>query len=141
VSSFTRSYQITNIVVLGLSVYCLAFPFLMSRFGDCLPAFFTNCPSRLIWNQPCPLCGISRGLLALSRLDISAASAYNPLTLSLVFFAAGEIAFRSTVLLGRFRESLLHRVARFDLLFHLLAGAFYLGYAGFFVARMSLSPA
>ena len=63
-------------------------------FARALAAGAPACAFRSLTGIPCPTCGGTRALLALGRLDVFAALAWNPLVTlaTALFFAGGAIA-------------------------------------------------
>jgi hypothetical protein len=75
-----------------------ALPGLVSRASSALPP----CPVKALSGVPCPACGSGRAVLALSRLDLSAAFSSNPLfALSALLFVIGGLAALGLALSGR----------------------------------------
>jgi hypothetical protein len=72
----------------GAALACAA----AAPFARELAAGTAACAFRAITCVPCPTCGGTRALLALARLDLAAALAWNPLvTLGVAFFFAGGL--------------------------------------------------
>ena len=74
----------------GAALFCAA----AVPFARDLAAGAPACAFRAITGVPCPTCGGTRALLALARLDLGAALAWNPLVTLLVavFFLGGLVA-------------------------------------------------
>lgn len=74
----------------GAALFCAA----AAPFARDLAAGAPVCAFRAITGIPCPTCGGTRALLALARLDLGAALAWNPLvTLGVAaFFFGGLVA-------------------------------------------------
>jgi hypothetical protein len=72
----------------GAALACAA----AAPFANGLAADAPVCAFRAITGVPCPTCGGTRALLALSRLDAAAALAWNPLvTLAVAAFLGGGL--------------------------------------------------
>jgi hypothetical protein len=52
---------------------------------------YPTCIIRLAAGQPCPACGLTRAALALARLDLAAATTWNPLAIPLALAALGGL--------------------------------------------------
>lgn len=69
-----------------------------SRAAELAPA----CLFRSLTGLPCPTCGATRAVLALSRLDLSGALAFNPLAaVAVIAFLAGGLIAGAAALAGR----------------------------------------
>jgi hypothetical protein len=72
----------------GAALACAA----AAPFARALAAGAPVCAFRSLTGVPCPTCGGTRALLALARLDVGAALAWNPLvTLAALVFALGGL--------------------------------------------------
>jgi hypothetical protein len=72
----------------GAALACAA----AAPFARTLAAGTPACAFRTITGVPCPTCGGTRALLALARLDVGAALAWNPLvTLGVAVFVVGGL--------------------------------------------------
>ena len=86
----------------GASAGALLLLALPARLLASMAAVRPPCPFRAITSLPCPGCGSGRALLSLSRLDLVAAFAWNPLVTSgAVAFLAGGLAALAAALSGR----------------------------------------
>jgi hypothetical protein len=71
-------------------------------FARALASASPGCLFRAVTGVPCPTCGGTRALLALARLDVPAALAWNPLvTLGALVFVLGGLVVLARALAGR----------------------------------------
>lgn len=94
------------------------------------------CPFKTLTGLPCPTCGVTRAVMAMTRLDFAAALAFNPLAAAAALFGALYLLYAGVVLaarLRRFRPRLTPRdlnVARVAVLTVLAANWLYLVLVG-----------
>ncbi len=82
----------------GAALACAA----AAPFAHALAAEAPVCAFRSLTGVPCPTCGGTRALLALSRLDVGAALAWNPLvTIAALVFALGGLVALAQALRGK----------------------------------------
>lgn len=80
------------------AVLAVAVPGLLQRVARVLPP----CPLNALAGVPCPACGSGRATLALARLDLPEAFAWNPLfTLAALAFVVGGVVALGLSLAGR----------------------------------------
>lgn len=86
----------------GASAGALLLLALPGRLLGQVAAALPPCPFRALTSLPCPGCGSGRAVLSLSRLDLLAAFAWNPLaTLGAIGFLAGGLAALAAAFAGR----------------------------------------
>ncbi|MHC4309325.1 MAG: DUF2752 domain-containing protein [Planctomycetota bacterium] len=116
-------------------LYLLALPFLSPLLEKCLPSVWGVCPYRELRGEPCPLCGMTRGVGAVLCGDFHRAVLLNPLSTFVVLFILSEVIFRALLLclnLSRRSGSLLVRT---DIFAHLLLAAIFICYIGKFISK------
>lgn len=130
-----RSYRIVNWVVLGFMLYLLSLPILSPLLVKCIPSVWGVCPYRELRGEPCPLCGMTRGVGAVLRGDFHRAVSLNSLSIFVVLFILSEVIFRVVLLclhLNRRSRSLLVRA---DVFAHLLLAGIFICYIGKFISK------
>lgn len=132
-SRLSEAYRGANLAALGVALYGLALPFLMPLFERWAPLLVPRCSAQVLFNKPCPLCGVTRGLGALARGEMGQAVAWNPLVVPIAAFLALELAFRATMLLSKRAQIYERRLARPDLTIHAALAAAYLAYSAAFI--------
>jgi hypothetical protein len=115
-----RTYSIVNLVILGFMLYLLALPFLSPLLEKCLPLVWGICPYREVWDQPCPLCGLTRAVGAVLQGDFHRAVLLNPLSIFAVLFILSELIFRTVLLCLHFSRRSWSLLVRTDIFVHLL---------------------
>jgi Protein of unknown function (DUF2752) len=94
------------------------------------------CPFKTITGLPCPTCGVTRAVMAMTRLDFVSALAFNPLAVAAAIAGGLYLAYAAAVLLARlprFRPRLAPRdlvLARVVTILVLSANWLYLVLAG-----------
>lgn len=81
-------------------------------YGQRLAAFLPPCPFRSLTGVPCPTCGTTRALLALSQGQLGKALALNPMTTGLLVFAG--LAFVAWALAHAWGVGLPHGLASLE---------------------------
>jgi hypothetical protein len=59
------------------------------------------CPFKTITGLPCPTCGVTRAVMAMTRLDFAAAVAFNPLAVAAAIAGGLYLVYAAIVLLAR----------------------------------------
>lgn len=59
------------------------------------------CPFKTMTGLPCPTCGLTRAVMAMTRLDFAAAFAFNPLAVAAVLAGGVYLTYAAIVLLAR----------------------------------------
>jgi len=130
-----RSYVTLNRLLVLAFVLCLAWPFLVAALGACLKIDLFVCGSIRLFGRPCPMCGLTRGALAVVRGEFGQASAYNILTLPLSLLILVELLARGMIAAGTLRHDQLLRIIAVDRNVHTALFVLYLLYALVFVIR------
>jgi len=111
--------------VIALVAYAAALPLLGPLLTATVPWAVPVCGFKTLSGQPCPVCGLTTGLAALMRGNLSGALNSNPLTAVAAVLALGEISCRSLALGLRLPPHRMRAVARIDAGLHkLLLGAY-----------------
>lgn len=92
------AYRTFNWTILGLVAYGALLPVLLPlmrmHWGD----FPASCLSVMLFDTPCPLCGLTRGLTALAHGNLRAATAFHILAIPCALLMATEFAARIAIL-------------------------------------------
>lgn len=128
------AYRTLNRALLGLIGYCLAVPFLLLHAGSFLPAPMRQCASIRLFNRPCPLCGLTRGVDALMHGDIVSATHFHILSVPTLLFLLAEAIFRLVLACVKLQEPTAVRVRKWDGRIHLALLLAYLAYTAVFYA-------
>jgi hypothetical protein len=88
-------YRQINVTLLLLTAYLLSLPLIDSVAKLAVPGLW-QCAYKGLFNQPCPLCHITRDVDALMHGSVSAVE--NPLTLPIVMCACVQAFSRSALL-------------------------------------------
>ena len=83
-------YRTVSIVILAVCIYFFLLPVISPFMERMLPEIWT-CPFLRITGNPCPFCGITRGMGSIYSLDIGSAST---IALMAALIAVSETAFR-----------------------------------------------
>lgn len=75
--SATISWRISSLISMQTSLVC-AVIVLISFFLPKNGLGFSACPTMVILGRPCPLCGLTRSIIALSHFDFRSALRYHP---------------------------------------------------------------
>jgi len=128
------AYRNLNRAVLAVVCCALLVPLAGAWFH---PMFYwlPACPSVSLFDRPCPLCGLTRGLGCLFRRRVAAACAYNPLSIPVLALLLAEIVWRIPASLLTFPPRPLAIIRRLDAGVHAAFLAGYLGYAAGFVLQ------
>jgi hypothetical protein len=59
------------------------------------------CPFKIITGLPCPTCGLTRAVMAMTRLDFAAAFAFNPLGVAAAIGVGLYLVYAAIVLMAR----------------------------------------
>lgn len=59
------------------------------------------CPFKTITGRPCPTCGVTRAVMAMTRLDLPAALAFNPLAVAAAIAGGVYLLYAAIVLSAR----------------------------------------
>jgi hypothetical protein len=116
-------------------LYLLALPFLSPLLEKCLPSVWGVCPYRQLRGEPCPLCGMTRGVGAVLRGDFHRAVLLNPLSIFAVLFILSEVIFRALLLCLHLSRRSWSLLVRADIFAHLLLAGFYICYIGKFISE------
>ena len=130
-----RTYRIVNWVILGFMLYLLALPFLSPLLEKCLPSVWGICPYREVWNEPCPLCGVTRAVGAVLQGDFNRAVLLNPLSIFAVLFILSELIFRVVLLCLNLSRRFWSLLVRTDIFVHLLLAGIFICYIGKFISK------
>lgn len=106
----------------------LALPFVYKVLSHSAPYLLPTCTAKVILGKPCPLCGMTRGLLALYTGHVQKATTLNPLVIPVAVLLALETTYRSTLWLGWKRWNLPSGLAGIDIGSHLVMFAAYVVY-------------
>ncbi len=130
-----RTYRIVNWVVLGFMLYLLSLPFLSPLLVKCIPSVWGVCPYRELRGEPCPLCGMTRGVGAVMRGDFHRAVSLNPLSIFAMLFILSEVIFRVVVLCLHLSRRSWSLLVRTDIFVHLLLAGIFICYIGKFISK------
>ncbi len=135
--SAVRAYRDLNRALLSVLLLTAAWTFGRLALASVMPASAATCPSRGWLGVDCPLCGLTRGTVALLRGDLAGAVLWNPLTPAMALFLALETLYRA----WGSRASGARRLAPWrhaDRLLHLTLAGLYLLYSlGAYLVRLS----
>jgi len=105
----------------------------MPVFSRWAPLLVPRCSAQVLLGRACPLCGVTRGLGALSRGNLEQALALNPLVVPIAAFLVVELVCRVTMLTSHRARSHERSLARMDVIVHVALAAAYLGYSAAFI--------
>jgi hypothetical protein len=123
---------------LGLVAYGLALPFLFPFIRQWIPQAVPVCAFRSLFDLPCPLCGLTRGLGALCRGDWIGALRWNALVVPLAILGPIEAGYRLFVVTTRPDQQRTEQLSRRDLRLHSLGLAAYAAYCCAYVAGLGV---
>jgi hypothetical protein len=89
------------LAVAGAGLFCLVL-----TTGGVVDVQLPRCVLKIVTGLPCPTCGATRAIMAMTRLDFGAALAMNPLVVAAALAGALYLAYATVVLawrLPRFR--------------------------------------
>lgn len=115
--------------VLAVLAYLLAAPLAVLYLARLSAYPLEFCVSMRVFGQPCPLCGMTRGLNALLHGHAVAATVLNPLTVPVALLFAVEFVYRGLFLLGRVPVAASTGARRADLWLHVALLVVYLAYS------------
>jgi hypothetical protein len=115
--------------LLVLALAALAGAWAWIELSPILPLGLGTCFSVRLLGQPCPMCGLTRGLHAVWQGNLTSARAFHPLSLSVFILLVTEGLFRIVLLTARFSPERWKQLARADFLVHAALGSAYFGYA------------
>jgi hypothetical protein len=124
-------YKKTSTAVLILAIAGLTLPLLFPLISTARP--FTQCASLTLFNNPCPMCGLTRGFFSIWKLDLHAATEFNILSLPLFAAFLIQAVFRAWVVLKIDSKPQLLALAKPDMVLHMGLIAGYFVYACGFV--------
>ncbi len=131
------SYKNANKILLGITIYCLLFPLFSGLFSGIAPWIFPKCLSIAIFNKPCPLCGLTRGIGEIViHGNISSAGAYNILSMPVFIVLLCEFAYRIFASFHEFSPKNIEKITRMDLRLHIAMLCLYLVYSLTFTAKL-----
>jgi hypothetical protein len=125
------AYKRLNVAVLVLLLGGLALPFLGPCVARVSPVY-PHCVSRALFNRPCPLCGLTRGVGQALRGRWSGACEANPLSPAVLVLMLGEAVYRMAALLPAL-SGRLAAARRVDLGVHVVLAVAYLLYSLWFL--------
>ena len=128
-----ESYRAINVAVLAIVIYGLCIPLILPLIRGVAPLVSGVCASQRIFGIPCPLCGLTRGIGALMRGDLSTAIAFNVLSIPALFLLVCELLYRLRAVCIRLPPDSISRIVRVDMWLHATLLAIYLFYAVAFV--------
>lgn len=124
-------YKRISTAVLIVALAALTLPLLYPLMAKSAP--FAQCPSLTVFNNPCPMCGLTRGFYNIWQMDLPNASRLNMLSIPLFIFFLLEAAFRVLIIMRSDRLESIDRIARLDLRIHILLTGCYFAYSICFV--------
>jgi len=102
-------HELLWLAVAGAGLTCLAL-----TTAHVVDVRLPTCPFKMLTGLPCPTCGVTRAVMAMTRFDLGAAFAFNPLAVVGAALGLAYLAYASIVLawrLPRFRPVLAPRDA------------------------------
>ena len=124
-------YRKTSTAVLILAVAGLTLPLLFPLISKAAP--FTQCASLTLFNNPCPMCGLTRGFFSIWKLDLQTATEFNILSLPLFALFVIQAIFRAWIVLTIDSKPQLLALAKPDWVLHIGLTAGYFVYALAFI--------
>ncbi|MHC4088389.1 MAG: DUF2752 domain-containing protein [Planctomycetota bacterium] len=115
-------------------LYLLSLPFLSPLLVKCIPSVWGVCPYRQLRGEPCPLCGMTRGVGAVLRGDFQRAVLLHPLSIFAVLFILSEVIFRALLLCLHLSRRSWSLLVRTDIFVHLLLAGIFICYIGKFIS-------
>ena len=111
-------YRTVSIVILAVCIYFFLLPVISPLMERLLPKIWT-CPFLRITGNPCPFCGITRGMGSIYSLDIGSASTT---ALMAALIAVSETAFRILIVTfaGSMKGRTIENIIMIDIICHLL---------------------
>lgn len=114
----------------------MARPIFLAMFGNFLPGSLTTCASLRVLGRPCPLCGLTTGILAWFSGDWSRADSCHPFALIAAPAFVVQLLYRGILSFVHIPSTILSVLRRWDGRIHLAAAIVYLVYAVWFYAVM-----
>lgn len=134
-----RQYRDLNRALLAVLLLAGGVTLIRLLVGAFLPLPLGSCASQRLLGVDCPLCGLTRGMVALLSGDLGQALAWNPLTPAVACLLVLELACRA-VASHDAGARILAPVRRADLLLHVCLGLLYVLYAVAFSALQWAEP-
>ena len=130
-----KAYRSLNRTILLLMVCGLAACLLLLCLRPWLPHNLLTCASIRFLGIPCPLCGVTRGLVAIFTGHLDEASRLNVLTPPIVALIAAEFIGRGLAAVIPVPARLLQRIVRTDAAMHATLAGLYLVYSVWYYVR------
>lgn len=113
-----RNYKIISLIILAFCIYFFILPFLAPLMEKIAPNLWT-CPFLNVTGKPCPICGITRDIGNIYKLDMNYVG-----LISLVLFMLVILETAARVIIITFISSLrkksLINIIRIDVVYHTL---------------------
>lgn len=126
-----RRYRDLNRALLAVLALVAGWAVARLALAPLLPEFLRACSSQLLFNRPCPLCGMTRALAALTLGHAADARALHPFAAPALVALLLELLLRAAGSTDAGARAL-HRARRADLLAHAALAVLYILYTALF---------